>query len=88
MMNEEPVKSGAADYRGENLAGTSFADARFDGAAFNGADLRGSDFSRASLIGTDFTDAGLGLRRPTAAVLFGVSLLIVGHRASYLPRAT
>jgi hypothetical protein len=33
-MNEEPVKSGAADYRGGNLAGTSFADARFDGAAF------------------------------------------------------
>jgi len=64
------------DYEGVDLRGRSFCDITLDGADFSMADLRGADLSRASLVDGNFSNARVGVRPLTGALLIVAALLV------------
>ena len=64
-----------SNYHGQDLRGESFGGANLDGADFTAADVRGADFSGTSLVEANFTNARIGVKPLTGALILAGAML-------------
>ena len=64
------------NYHGRDLRGRSFEGAPLDGADLSGADLRAADFTGASLVDANFTNARIGVKPLTGALILVAAMVV------------